>query len=147
MARIIRVRFNEAEIRAFLNDPAGPVAHLMAELGDKVADRARTKVRKRATGSPGKSGRPGTSAPPGSTAASITRTLHNGGERIPWVDVSTDMVGLFLEKGTKPHEIDSYGPWSLSNYATGYFGRHVNHPGARPYPFLTTALWSLQGQV
>jgi hypothetical protein len=30
---IIKVRFNEAEIRAFLNDPSGPVARLMADLG------------------------------------------------------------------------------------------------------------------
>jgi hypothetical protein len=145
--RLVRVRFNETEVRAFLNDPQGPVAHLMRELADKAAAFARGKVRKRATGSPGKSGRPGTSAPPGSTAASIFPTVHASGTRVPWSEVSADMVGLFLEKGTKPHQIDSYGPWSLSNYATGYFGYHVNHPGARPYPFLTTALWSLQGQV
>jgi hypothetical protein len=147
MAGVVRIRFNEAEVRAFLNDPDGPVAHLMRELGDKVADTARMKVRKRAAGSPGKSGRPGTSAPPGSTAASIARTLHNGGLRVPWVEVSADMVGLFLEKGTRDHDIDSYGPYSLSNIATGYFGRHVHHPGTRPYPFLSTALWSLQGRV
>jgi hypothetical protein len=54
MAGVVRIRFNEAEVRAFLNDPDGPVAHLMRELGDKVADRARMKVRKRAAGSPGK---------------------------------------------------------------------------------------------
>lgn len=144
---LIRIRFNEAEVRAFLNDPQGPVAHLMRELAGKAGSVARAKVRKRAFGSPGKSGRPGTSAAPGSTLASIAETLHANGGRIPWAEVSADMVGLFLEKGTKPHQIDSYGPWSLSNYATGYFGRHVNHPGARPYPFLTTGLWSLQGQV
>lgn len=144
---LLQIRFNEAEVQAFLNDPDGPVAHLMRELGDKAAGFARAKVRKRATGSPGKSGRPGTSAPPGSTLASIGTTLHAGGFRIPWAEVSADMVGLFLERGTRPHAIDSYGPWSLSNYGTGYFGYHVNHPGARPYPFLTTALWDLQGQV
>jgi hypothetical protein len=144
---LVQIRFNELEVQAFLNDPDGPVAHLMRELGEKGAAFARQKVRKRAVGSPGKSGRPGTSAPPGSTLASIGTTLHAGGFRVPWAEVSADMVGLFLERGTKPHSIDSYGPWSLSNYGTGYFGYHVNHPGARPYPFLTTALWDLQGQV
>jgi hypothetical protein len=144
---VIRFRFNEAEVQAFLNDPDGPVAHLMRELGLEAEGFARAKVRKRASPSPGKSGRPGTSAPPGSTAASIDSALHANGFRIPWAEVSADMVGLFLEKGTRPHPIDSYGPWSLSNYGTGYFGYHVNHPGTRPYPFLTTALWALQGQV
>lgn len=144
---LIRIRFNEAEVRAFLNDPQGPVAHLMKELADDVAAVARAKVRKRATGSPGKGGRPGTSAAPGSTSASILATLHATANRTPWAEVSADMVGLFLEQGTRPHGIDSYGPWSLSNRVTGYFGYHVNHPGARPFPFLTTGLWSLQGRV
>lgn len=145
--QLVRIRFNEIEVQAFLNDPDGPVAHLMRELGDKVATRARTIVRKRTVPSPGKSGKPGTSSPPGVTAESIDARLHAMGFRTPWAEISAAAAVWFLEHGTRPHGIDSYGPWSLSNYGTGYFGYHVNHPGARPYPFLTTALWSLQGEV
>lgn len=147
MARIIKVRFSEAEIRAFLNDPLGPLAHLMQELGGRAAVFARAKVRKRSTGSPGKSGRPGNSAPPGATAASIATALHAAGDRLPWVEVSGGWATFYLEKGTKAHKIDALGPYSLSNMGTGYFGPHVNHPGARPYPYLMESLWSLQGQV
>jgi hypothetical protein len=143
----VRVKFSEAEIRAFLNDPLGPVAHLMQELGGRAAVYARAKVRKRVVGSPGKSGRPGTSTPPGGTAASIHSYLHAIGSDTPWSEVSASGAAQFLERGTKPHVIESSGAWSLSNYATGYFGPLVHHPGARPYPFLMESLWALQGQV
>jgi len=142
-----KVRFSEAEIRAFLNDPAGPVAHLMAELAARGAANARGNVRKRVVGSPGKSGRPGTSTPPGGTAASIESFLRATGADTPWSGISAAGAAIFLEKGTKPHVIESLGPWSLSNYATGYFGPVVKHPGARPFPFLMESLWALQGQV
>lgn len=142
-----RVRFSEAEIRAFLNDPAGPVAHLLQELGGRAAAFAKAKVRKRTTGSPGKSGRPGNSAPPGATAASIASALHTPGDDLPWAEASGGWATFYLEKGTKRHVIEALGPYSLSNLKTGYFGPVVDHPGARPYPFLTEGLWSLQGQV
>lgn len=144
---LLRVKFNEAEVEAFLNDPDGPVAHLMRELGQEVAVRARSVVRKKTKPDVSKSGRPGTSSAPGATAASIEARLHAQGFRTPWSEISAGAAAFFLEHGTKPHHIESYGPWSLSNYGTGYFGYSVSHPGARPYPFLTTALWSLQGQV
>lgn len=160
MARGIRARFNDAEVRAFLADPAGPVAHLIENLGGRAAIMARAIVRKRSTASPGKSGRPGTSAPPGATLASIRESMHIGpapgsvhaylqsiGSDTPWSEISASGAAVFLEKGTKRHWIHSTGPWSLSNYGTGYFGPVVDHPGIRPYPFLTTALWSLEGQV
>lgn len=146
MARI-RVKFNEAEIRAFLNDPLGPVAHLMEELGGRAVVFARAKVRKRVTGSPGKSGLPGDSAPPGATLASIQSMVHADGTNLPSAEVSGGWATLYLEKGTRRHIIRSHGPWSLSNYGTGYFGPLVDHPGARPYPFLMESLLSLQGQV
>lgn len=143
----VRVKFSEAEIRAFLNDPNGPVAHLLEELGGRAAVFARAKVNKRVVGSPGKSGRPGTSTPPGGTAASIISTMHASEAEVPWSEISAEGAAIFLEKGTRQHEIKSLGPWSLSNYATGYFGPLVKHPGARPYPFLMESLWSLQGTV
>jgi hypothetical protein len=147
MPRGIKTRFDESEIRAFLNDPLGPVAHLIQELGGRAALIARTKVRKRTVGSPGKSGKPGNSVPPGGTLASIEAFLVATGADTPMSGISAAGAAIFLEKGTRPHIIESHGPWSLSNYATGYFGPLVKHPGARPWPFLVESLWALQGQV
>ncbi len=147
MARVVKTKFNEAEIRAFLDDPAGPVAHLLQELGGRVVAFAKAKVRKRAYGSPGASGKPGNSAPPGATAASIAASLHALGDEDPWEEVKGGWATFYLERGTKRHFIDALGPYSLSSKKEGYFGPHVNHPGARPYPFITEGLWSLQGQI
>ena len=143
---IIKARFSEAEIRAFLNDPVGPVAHLLQELGGRAAVYARAKVRKATRYTPGKGG-VGGGFPPGFTAGTIQDYLHASGSDTPWEEISASGAAQFLERGTKPHIIESSGPWSLSNYATGYFGPLVHHPGSRPYPFLMESLWSLQGQV
>jgi hypothetical protein len=141
-----RIRFSEAEIRAFLNDPAGPVAHLMQELGGRAATYAKAKVRKKTTPGAGKYGRGG-GFPPGYTASTVADYLHATGSDTPWEEISASGAALFLERGTKPHKIEALGPWSLSNFSTGYFGPVVDHPGARPYPFLMESLWALQGQV
>ena len=141
-----RLRFSESEIRAFLQDPAGPVAHLMKQLGGRAAVYARAKVRKSTRYTPGKHGRGG-GFPPGYTASTIEDYLHAIGSDTPWAEVAASGAAQFLERGTKRHVIESTGPWSLSNYATGYFGPVVDHPGARPYPFLMESLWALQGQV
>jgi len=146
MARGIRARFDESEIRAFLNDPAGPVAHLLQELGGRAAVIARSKVRKRATSSPGKGGKGG-GFPPGYTATTLADYLHAIGSDTPWEELAGSGATKFLEGGTKRHPIKAHGEYSLSNYATGYFGPLVQHPGARPYPFLMDSLWALQGQV
>jgi len=143
---VIKVRFDEAEIRAFLADPVGPVAHLIQELGGRAALYARAKVRKAPRSSPGRGGMGG-GFPPGYTASTIQDYLHTIGSETPWEEIVASGAALFLERGTKRHQIDALGPWSLSNYATGYFGPVVNHPGARPYPFLLESLWQLQGQV
>jgi hypothetical protein len=51
----------------------------------------------------------------------------------------------YVELGTRPHAINAKGPWSLHNAETGqYFGRHVNHPGTRPEPYLRPALFQLR---
>lgn len=141
-----RVRFSEAEIRAFLNDPAGPVAHLMKELGGRAAVNAMAKVRKATTFRPGKKGRGG-GFPPGYTASTIDDFLHATGSDTPWEELVASGAAIFLEKGTKRHIIESQGAWSLSNFSTGYFGPTVDHPGMRPYPFMMESLWALQGSV
>ena len=142
----VRLRFSEAEIRAFLQDPAGPVANLMKHLGGRAAVYARAKVRKSTRYTPGKHGRGG-GFPPGYTESTIADYLHAIGSETPWAEVAASGAAQFLEHGTKRHTIESTGPWSLSNYATGYFGPVVDHPGSRPYPFLMESLWALQGQV
>ena len=142
----VRFKFSEAEIRAFLNDPAGPVAHLLQELGGRAAVYARAKVRKKTFGGGGRRGKGG-GYPPGFTESTIHDYLHAIGSETPWEELSASGAAIFLEKGTKAHVIESLGPWSLSNYATGYFGPKVNHPGSRPYPFLMESLWALQGTV
>jgi hypothetical protein len=57
------------------------------------------------------------------------------------VEVESSQIGQFLAEGTPGHPIDSLGPWSLHSAATGeYFGRHVNHPGTGPDPFIENAI-------
>lgn len=143
---VIKIRFNEAEIRAFLSDPVGPVAHLIQELGGRAAVYARAKVRRRAKTTPGKGGIGG-GLPPGYTASTVRDYLNFVGSDTPWESIVASGAAKFLESGTKRHFIHASGPWSLSNFERGYFGPVVNHPGARPYPFLMESLWALQGQV
>jgi hypothetical protein len=141
-----KIRFSEAEIRAFLNDPLGPVAHLMEELGGRAAVYARAKVRKKTKPELGKHGHGG-GFPAGYTMSTIHEFLHASGSTTPWEELSAAGAAKFLESGTRRHKIEALGPWSLSNFSTGYFGPVVDHPGARPYPFLMESLWALQGQV
>ena len=143
---VIRVRFSETEIRAFLNDPAGPVANLLKELGGRAVVYARAKVRKKTPGGVGKHGRGG-GFPSGFTASTIHDYLHALGSDTPWEEIAASGAAQFLEGGTRRHFIESTGNWSLSNFETGYFGPVVDHPGARPYPFLMESLWALQGTV
>jgi hypothetical protein len=56
----------------------------------------------------------------------------------------------YVEEGTKPHGIDSTGPWSLWSPPTAsrgerYYGRHSEHPGAKPHPYLRPALYTVRG--
>lgn len=47
----------------------------------------------------------------------------------------------FVINGTRPHIIQSTGPWSLHNPKTdAFFGRVVQHPGTRGNDFLTRAM-------
>lgn len=47
----------------------------------------------------------------------------------------------YVSRGTRPHVIESHGPWPLRNRFTGQvFGRIVHHPGTRPNDYLDRAL-------
>lgn len=78
----------------------------------------------------------------------------------PWWDIGTGTDALTpdgynyplgLELGTRPHSIDAKGADSggrkvLANKKTGQiFGRHVDHPGTPPFPWLRVALEDLRG--
>jgi hypothetical protein len=53
---------------------------------------------------------------------------------------------LFVEIGTRPHEIRSKGPYPLRNRQTGQvFGRVVQHPGTAAQPYLRPALDDIRG--
>jgi len=73
----------------------------------------------------------------------------------PFRDVGSDATSpdgynypLGLELGTRPHTITSKGNYPLRNRKTGQiFGRTVNHPGTRPYPWCRAALADLAGRV
>lgn len=54
---------------------------------------------------------------------------------------------LILELGSPRHEIRSKGDYPLRNRKTGQvFGRAVDHPGTKPYPWLRAALADIAGR-
>lgn len=86
--------------------------------------------------------------PPGRLKASVGRT---GGRDTdgPYIDIGAGAdYALDVELGTRPHIIESHGPWPLRNRRTGQvFGRRVEHPGTEPQPFLRPALDDIAGQT
>lgn len=54
---------------------------------------------------------------------------------------------LILELGSRPHVIRSHGNYPLRDRHGNVFGRQVNHPGTRPYPWCRAALADLAGKV
>lgn len=47
---------------------------------------------------------------------------------------------LYVELGTGPHEISVKNAKVLTD-GVQFFGKHVNHPGTAPHPFLAKALF------
>jgi hypothetical protein len=46
-----------------------------------------------------------------------------------------------VHEGSRPHIIQSKGPWPLRNKNTGQvFGRIVHHPGNKPNPYFLRAI-------
>lgn len=71
----------------------------------------------------------------------------------PYRDVGSDATTpsgfpypLALELGTAPHVIESHGDYPLRSATGEVFGRRVNHPGTRPYPWCRAALQDLAGR-
>jgi hypothetical protein len=119
-----RFRLNQAELEELLNSPAGPVGKLLAELADKGAVIARGAVRVRSV--PGtrrtRAGRGSSARPPGFTKASIHSHGPVRGQLGLYASVNAQAdPAVFLE--TPAQQL------------------------TRSYPFLTTALDALEGQL
>jgi hypothetical protein len=54
---------------------------------------------------------------------------------------------VILELGSRPHVIESKGDYPLRDSHGHVFGRRVNHPGTRPYPWCRAALADIAGRV
>lgn len=84
-----------------------------------------------------------TRVPPGHLRSSIYWDVGRDNDGL-YVDIGSTApkAEVFaVEYGTRPHVIESHGPWPLRNRITGeVFGRRVNHPGTDAQPFLRPAL-------
>lgn len=107
-----------------LRSPTGPVGRKVMERGKKIEVRARELA--------GKHGTMGeyVHSTPVPSLLGVTVLVY-----------CDHPATLFVIKGTKPHPIDSTGPWPLRNKKTGkVFGQHVNHPGYKGDDFLGKAM-------
>lgn len=74
----------------------------------------------------------------GQTARSIKVRSNARGSAVTASLYTSSFKARFLEYGTKPHRIEPKNRKALSIGGLYYDG--VNHPGARPYPFLRPAM-------
>lgn len=119
-----RFSLNRAEVEDLVNDPAGPVGKLLAELADKGSAVAKSVVHVRSErgNRHTRAGRNSTARPPGFTKASIHSHGPVRGDRGLYASVNAQAdPAIFLE--TPAQQL------------------------TRSYPFLTTALDSLEGQI
>lgn len=85
--------------------------------------------------------------PPGWMRDTIYRSSSHDDAGL-FVDVTSPAhYSIFVELGTRPHSIDSHGPWPLRDRRGRVFGRHVNHPGTTAQPFLRPALDDIAGRT
>lgn len=123
------VKLDEGAIRSILADPAGGLARMIREAAEGIARIARATVHVRT----------------GETRSSIDTRYYDTPTSIYAVAHASYAV-FFLERGTKPHLIESHGKWPLRSDEGEVFGRIVHHPGSHKAPFLTTGLWTVPVQ-
>lgn len=99
--------------------------------------------------------RDGSNGRPPGYARSRLRRLGRGRDATgPFRDVGTDATTpdgtsypAILEHGSKPHIIESHGPYPLRNRHTGQvFGRVVQHPGTRADPWARRSAQTIHGR-
>lgn len=70
----------------------------------------------------------------------LVSTIKAKGDQV-WVGGVKAPYWAAVEYGSRPHLIESHGPWPLRDRETGaVFGRHVWHPGTPAQPFMRPAL-------
>lgn len=76
------------------------------------------------------------------SGGNLRQSVHSSMETKIRGAVSVDAkYGLFVEMGTKPHEIRPVNKKGLANVRQGkFFGKLVRHPGTRANPFLERAI-------
>ncbi len=134
-----RVQWNPAEEERLLRSAAGPVGrHLV-----RAAERVTQEAKRLCPVSPHGSG----DNPSGHLRSSIGWALGKTGRDLH-ADIGTDVeYGIYVELGTRAHEIESHGDWPLRNRRTGQvFGQKVNHPGTEAQPYLRPALDVLRNE-
>jgi hypothetical protein len=132
----VRIEFSPDAIRA-ISDPARNPQ--LAALLDRVAGTIVRSVKAEAPVSPVWTGHSG-------HLRSSVHAFRQGDGSI--LIGPTASYSGYVIRGTRPHPIDSHGPWPLRNRRTGQvFGRHVDHPGTRPNDFLTRGLHRAQAEL
>jgi hypothetical protein len=139
MAGDVYAVWDDAAVKLWTDDAAGPVAAMM----DRLADGLVLSMKYRCPVSDG-------SDPdriPGTLRNSITKFRQPDGSYLVGPTATTAgglPLGPLVEDGTPPHIIESHGAWPLRNKGTGQvFGRVVHHPGTRPQPFIAAAAQDL----
>lgn len=115
------VRIDEAALFGFLNDEHGPVGAMLLDLSERAAVVARARVRVRGSRG-GRTGLTSDARPPGFTRASIRTDVNKSGTGRLFGGIgAAENPAIFLEEPAEQLE--------------------------RRYPFLTTGVYSLEGQV
>ncbi len=122
-------RINQAEMRALLDDPNGPVVSDLRESTKRVARGAKRRTH-------------------GRIAEGVQAHEPQRDARGWYGDVETAAedehgapIGLFVEVGTAPHIIESHGDYPLRSKDGRVFGKRVKHPGTEAQPHLRPALY------
>lgn len=138
--RGFRLVWNPAEEERLLRSEGGPVGRDLRRKAERVTQEAKRLC----PVSPHGSGENRS----GHLRSSIGMDLGRD-ERGLYAQIGTNVeYGLFVELGTRPHVIESKGPWPLRNRRTGeVFGRRVRHPGTTAQPFLRPALDVIRGEA
>jgi hypothetical protein len=146
----VTIQWDAAAVRMWADDPAGGVAWALSQLADELvmAMKAECPVAPHDT--------PPTRRNPAGRRSGTLRSSIQKFRLDPTTylvgptDTTSDgqFLGQLINEGTRPHIIESHGPWSLHNPITGqYFGRVVHHPGTRPNRFIERAVATLDGRT
>ncbi|HKN57161.1 MAG TPA: HK97 gp10 family phage protein [Amycolatopsis sp.] len=135
-----RVIINRQALNELLYGRTGPVARMLEHQAERVTQEAKRLAPVSPVGEQ--------DHPSGQLRSSIGWDLtHDGRQLVAEVRAETDYA-LYVEVGTRPHDITSHGDYPLRNPKTGaVFGRTVHHPGTKAQPYLRPSLDVIRGRV